>query len=962
MRVVVRLLLWSLITMIGYGSPVLAQSSLIDPSVLSQLSDEEKARLLGGLGNGDAGSIDQDRELQNPQVVRPRSPSGSGSPVSNDDLDYDDVLVDRESTTGYATGVDGAEFDRGSVSASGRDTRTESDAANADLDTQSNRIRTQDRDRPALTRSGANQRRRDSTVSAYANDGSRVRKPSLKMEGRLKPRPFGYELFAGVPSTFAPATDIPVPGDYVIGPGDNVRVQLFGNQNQTFTLLVSRDGTVNFPKLGPISTNGMRFDELQALLENRVSKEMIGTTASVTLGRLRSMRVFVLGDVTRPGSYTVSSLSTMTHALFVSGGVTAVGSLRRVQLKRSGELIQTLDLYKFLLGGDSSDDVRLQPGDVIFVPPVAARVTVEGEVKRPAIYEIGGERTLSDLIALAGGRLASSDQTYIEVERVTRDAQRRVLNFDMSKAADLSSPIQDGDVVRVRRIAQQIANEIRVIGHVKYPGSYPWADGRDLRTVLDQAGVRSSDIETEVYLPLGIIERSSELTGIRQFVAFNVAEALSGASSPLALQPNDVVVVFSRDDVDYLNSYEVEAVLGGKPIAAGNRCEALSELDEMVNSQRAVRFLRALSSENHRLEKTSRRRMSCPEIFETVPRALPFLLDKSVAVYGEVVRPGIYPVADQTELELLLRAAAGVTGESDSRNVEYLSYADSVRDGKSSYRTLDLTIDTTRKQAVAAGDVFNFRPVYLDQEIGSVRLIGEVRFPGTYGLIRGETLSQMIARAGGLTTSAFPYGAVFTRDSARAAETASYKRAADELQEAVVTIMTNGSLTGDVSSVAAFLDGVVKRLQNAKATGRVVVQADPALLRLRPEQDVILESGDALLIPKRPTSVSIAGQVLNPGSQLFVSGDTADDYLRRAGGVGEAADKDRAFIIYPNGEARPLKLGAWQFQKPDVPPGSLIIVPRDATPLNKLVLSERLLSIFSNLAISAAALVTIGNN
>jgi polysaccharide export outer membrane protein len=913
----------------------------IDPSVLSQLSPEERQQLLQGFGGGNSASTsNQDKVLDQPETVYPRQQS------QGDDGDY---------------GSYDAYSDVGAVVPDGR-TRSRSASSGGSISSQ------------ASEGTFANPRRQTSTVrrSGSGNpdelDGQdRIGRSDsmarVRSFSRGKVRPFGYELFSGVPSTFAPATDIPVPSDYVIGPGDNVRIQLFGNQNETFTLLVSRDGTINFPKLGPITTTGLRFDELQSMLEQRVSKEMIGTTASVTLGRLRSIRVFVLGDVTRPGSYTLSSLSTMTHALFVSGGVSTVGSLRHVQLKRQGRVVQSLDLYHFLLGGDSSNDVRLQPGDVVFVPPVGQRVTVQGEVKRPAIYELSGERSLADVIALAGGRQASSDQTYVEVERVTPSAERTVLNFDMAKPADQAAPIHDGDVVQVRKIARQISNEIRVAGAVKYPGSYPWTETRELRSVLDLAGVRASDARSEVYLPMGAIERTNSTTGIREFFGFNVANVMDSTAPPLQLQSNDLILIFGRDDIAYLSSYEVEAVLGGKNISGSiAKCSALTELRGVINSQRAVRFLRTLSSESNRLQKLSRPHLDCPEIFQEVPRALPFLLDKSVGIYGEAGRPGVYPVADDTPLELLIQAAGGVTSESDPRNVEYISYVDSLSNGRSRYQILDLNEAGTAAKAVSAGDILNLRPVFLDQEIGSVRLIGEVRFPGTYSIVRGETMSQVIDRAGGLTDNAFPYGAVFTRESARKAEAASFKRAATDLQEAVTTVISSGSLTGDVSSVAAFLTATIKRLETAEPVGRVVVQADPAVLRVRPEQNVFMESGDVLAIPKRPTSVTVAGQVLNPGTQMFVAGDRPQDYIERAGGTSLSADKKRAFVVYPDGSAKPLKLSAWNFESQDIPPGSLIIIPRNAAPLNKLLLSERILSIFSNLAISAAALVTINNN
>jgi polysaccharide biosynthesis/export protein len=195
-------------------------------------------------------------------------------------------------------------------------------------------------------------------------------------------RPFGYDLFANVPTTFAPATDIPVPADYVVGPGDTLEVLLIGQRGGQFTLTVGRDGVVDFPELGPIAVAGMRFASAKDLLEQRVAEQMIGMRANVSMGALRSIQVFVLGEAAQPGSYTVSGLSTITNALFASGGVKPIGSLRNIQLKRSGQVVRTLDLYDLLLNGDTSNDARLLPGDVIFIPPVGITVAITGEVPR----------------------------------------------------------------------------------------------------------------------------------------------------------------------------------------------------------------------------------------------------------------------------------------------------------------------------------------------------------------------------------------------------------------------------------------------------------------------------------------------------------------------------------------------------------------------------------------------------
>lgn len=238
-----------------------------------------------------------------------------------------------------------------------------------------------------------------------------------RKNGGLKP--YGYDLFVGSPTTFAPVTEIPIPNNYTLGPGDVLRVQLWGKENQQLELPVSRDGTVSFPQSGPQTVAGLTFDQARQQIKKRVSEQYIGVQASVSLGELRSMRVFVLGEARNAGSYTVSSLSTITNALYVSGGIKRTGSLRKIQHKRDGKLVGELDLYDLLLAGDTSDDNRLQPGDVIFIPPVGDRVGIEGEVYRPALYELKNDTNLQELVNLAGGLTPRPTRNWCELNVTT---------------------------------------------------------------------------------------------------------------------------------------------------------------------------------------------------------------------------------------------------------------------------------------------------------------------------------------------------------------------------------------------------------------------------------------------------------------------------------------------------------------------------------------------------------------
>ena len=358
-------------------------------------------------------------------------------------------------------------------------------------------------------------------------------------------KPFGYDLFERSPSTFAPATDIPVPADYVIGPSDTVYVQLFGNQNTEYFLTVSREGVINFPEIGPLSVSGLTFPDMRAMINERITEQMIGVRASITLGELRSIRIFVLGEVMRPGSYTVSGLSTMTNALFASGGVHTIGSLRNIALRRDGVTISTLDLYDLLMRGDTRGDARLQPGDVIFVSPIGKTVAIDGQVRRPAIYEIKSERTVADLVALAGGLNANANRSSVKLERIVPGRGTTVEDIDMSVQTGGQQTIRDGDIVRVLPNLAQLENSVRLEGNVFQPGLYQWYPGIRLSNLLPAPEL----VRPMSDLNYVLIRREREPNVDTDVVSADLAaiwQRRPGAND-IALEPRDTVFVFNLD-------------------------------------------------------------------------------------------------------------------------------------------------------------------------------------------------------------------------------------------------------------------------------------------------------------------------------------------------------------------------------------------------------------------------------
>jgi protein involved in polysaccharide export with SLBB domain len=350
---------------------------------------------------------------------------------------------------------------------------------------------------------------------------------------------------ASAPATTARAQDSAPTPDYVIGPGDTINVQLFGNENNEYFEEVSREGTISFPELGPITVSGLTFAEVRDLLTQRVNQQMIGVRASITLGELRSMRIFVLGDVERPGSYAVSGLTTVTNALFAGGGIKPIGSLRNIALRRNGQTIGTLDLYDLLLRGDTTGDARLQAGDAILVPPVGPTVAVEGEVRRPAIYELKGERSVADIIALAGGFKPNANRTAVKVERVVANSGTTVEDVDVT-VAGAQAAIRDGDVVRVQRNLEQLERSVRLEGNVFQPGLYQWSRGMRLTDLLPSPQL----VKPKSDLGYVMIKREPAPNIAIEVLSADLREAWlrPSSASNLALEARDTVYVFNLDN------------------------------------------------------------------------------------------------------------------------------------------------------------------------------------------------------------------------------------------------------------------------------------------------------------------------------------------------------------------------------------------------------------------------------
>jgi protein involved in polysaccharide export with SLBB domain len=721
-------------------------------------------------------------------------------------------------------------------------------------------------------------------------------------------QPFGYDLFAGAPTTFAPATDIPVPVDYVIGPGDTVELQLFGNVNAQYSLVVGRDGVLNVPQLGPITVAGLQFTALQETLQQRIAEQMIGVRANITLGALRSIRVFILGDANRPGSYTVSALSTMTNALFVSGGVREIGTLRNIQLKRAGQLVTTLDLYDLLLRGDTSGDARLQPGDVIFIPPVGTRVGIDGKVRRPAIYELKGAGTVADIVRLAGGMLPSAYPEASQIERINERRERTIIDVDLSTAAGLAQRVSGEDIVRVYSVLEKKEDVVVLSGHVYREGPFQWSPGMRLTTLIPSI----RDLQPKADLHYVLIRREDLATQRVSVLSANLAQALAqpGAEYDLALQPLDQVIVFDQE---------------------GERSELITPiLDELRLQARHD---------------------------EPAPQ---------VGIGGRVRAPGAYPLEANMRVSDLIRAGGYLDEAAYTVEAELSRYPGS---GELERRT-ELVIvnlagvlagDPTADLLLEPRDVLNIKEIPLWRELEVVEVTGEVRFPGTYPIRRGERLSSVMQRAGGLTDMAFPAGAVFLRQDLRQREQQQLAELAERLESEIETVQAGEAEELETQDARRAL---LEQVRETQATGRLVIDLESILVRdFQSASDVVLQNNDRLLVPRESQTVTIIGEVQFPTSHVFESGISRDDYIGKSGGMTPRADKKRVYVVRADGSVVAASSSVFFRTKDmnDISPGDTIVVPLEADYVSKLSLWTSITTIIYNIGVAAAAVASFNN-
>jgi polysaccharide biosynthesis/export protein len=728
----------------------------------------------------------------------------------------------------------------------------------------------------------------------------------VKPTGPQALKPFGYDIFRGSANAFVPGTDIPVPGDYRIGAGDVVHVELYGQKGSVYTLPVDREGSIDVPGLGPVSVGGLSLGSLRSMLSNRVERQLIGTHARITLSDLRSSRVLVVGDAETPGSYIVSGMSTVTNALFASGGVKPIGSLRDIEVKRAGRTVGRLDVYDVLLRGDTANDIRLEAGDAVFIPPVGPTVGVDGEVHRPAIYELAHERTAAEMVRMAGGLTPSAEPRVVTVERMSDAGDHMVLSINLTTAAGRDFEMRSGDTLRVPLLRPVLERSVVLSGYVYRPGSYQFRDGMHLTDILRSV----DDVRPRGDLHYVLIRREDPVTRHITVFSADLATALvaPAGKSDTPLAARDRIYVF---DVDANRDAVVEPLL-------------------------------------QELKLQSR----------------PNDLASVVSVAGRVNVPGDYPLEVGMRVSDLLRAGGGLRDSAYANAAELTRYVITSQGDRrqTELRAVDLGAilrgDTQANLTLEPYDVLAIREMPEWRRVEEIELIGEVRFPGKYRIERGETLGKVLVRAGGLTPLAFPEGAVFTREELREKEREQLDALQQRLRKDLSAIALQNTQTNfGNSQTLAVGQGLLEQLQQTKPVGRLVINLNRiAQGKGHGPGDVTLRNGDRLVVPRATEEVSVVGEVQNPTSHLFQPGYRRDDYIDMSGGYTPRADRKHVYVVQADGSVQSTPAGWLHPSHAGMHAGDTVVVPFDAEKMRALPLWTAVTTIMYNLGIAAAAI------
>lgn len=783
---------------------------------------------------------------------------------------------------------------------------------------------------------------------------------------------YGLDIFSGYANDFSFYDSLPLSSNYVLRIGDIVKVLLFGSVEFDDAVKIDRTGAITIESIGKIQLAGLTFDAALSKIKNIVADKFFGTQVSISMDKVRAIQVFVLGNVQVPGAYVINTFGTVLNAVISSGGIKDSSSLRSIKIVRGNKVVADIDLYDVLVDGNLSfDDLSLKDGDSVIVNGLENTVSLIGAVNRPAIYEFVEGETLADLLLFGLGTTPRSDLTNISVTRVLASGKTTVLNPLNPKGFALKR----GDKVTINSSFGEQINYLSLIGAIRNAGDFSLEEGQNLGEFINL----QRDLLESSYIGFAIIKRFNNRSKSYELLSIDLTSQES--INQVQVFSRDKIFILAKQDITFLQSNTLKDYIfqlaqdKQSNVKEGMGSTSLSEISNLdlskvqadkedVSTNERLVCLKSLDTlarkplinfleSKFNIFKTTLEQ-NCTPLFRDHSELLPLVVVRASPVLGNVRFPGLYPIDSSLSALDLFYLAGGFLFATQS-----------------SQATFEIGTHSSSFGSFKASDLPNINNItYLKSKLsldtmyeGYVTLVGEFINPGTYSISNQETLSSLYKRAGGLTSNAYPIAGVLTRTSVMNQESKALERAKAELSDILSSAVTSGYLQQSSTDLVGLIS-LMTNISNSEPLGRLVTQLDPGVINRKKSMDLYLEPGDVIYMPPMQNVVTVVGQVLNPVTVPFDASLDFQDYLNLAGGIKSDADKRKIYAILPNGTSlrdSSSFLGLNAFREKDLLPGSTIIVPRKARPLDSLALVETVSPILASLSVTAASIAAISN-
>jgi len=721
---------------------------------------------------------------------------------------------------------------------------------------------------------------------------------------------FGRKLFDEVPTTFAPLDRIPVPSNYVLGPGDELLIHVWGKIDLDTRVTVDRNGQIFVPTVGTLTVAGLRYEQLQSFLHSSIATLYKDFDLNVTLGQLRSIQVFVLGSARQPGVYTISSLSTLVNALFTSGGPSATGSMRHIQLRRNDQVVTEFDLYDLLRKGDKSHDVQLLPGDVIYIPPAGQQIAIIGSVNEPGIYEITGDETVASALSDAGGATSLADEDRVLLERIENHEGRQAESFALD-GSGLKRTLRDGDLLRVYPLSPRFDNAVTLRGNVGQPGRYAWHDGmrvsdlipnRQFLLTRDYWNQQNFLVPERIAHPFGLApDQFNPQTG-------------TNVPTPTNAQPG----------VNPQNGFNAQSGFNQQP---GTNQQSTSNVQNVPNGQTGPNPQSGSNTQNGINPQTATNQQNGGNQQQGPSQQAEINAQNEAVQRSEA---SFAAARNGEEINWDYAAIERLDQHDLSTRLIAFNLANAIDDAASS--------DNVVLQPGDVVTIFSEKdiPLPVDKHAAFVRVDGEVNAPGIYRIGPGETLREIVKRAGGLTPHSYLYASQLNRISTRRAEEIEIRQSTAQMQRDLLarnaaTSTVGTSNTTEQQAQLSSQQALIAQLAAVQPTGRVVLAMKPDASSVDDIPAFPLEDGDTFYVPPELNTVQVSGAVYNENAFRYERRKKLFAYLNDAGGPTRQADTKRVFLIRADGTviSRQTRGDFWRsdFDKTTLLPGDAIIVP-----------------------------------